>query len=151
MTFKSNHSTQGTSLLEVLIAIVVLSVGLLGIAGLQLTGMRFTSNANLRFQAQLQVNDMADRIRANSIGEQAGNYNNISGLGSNPGCISTGCTPAQMATTDAFQWNTANAALLPSGTGTVVGNGTTFTITINWTELDPTGAVTKSFVLSVRP
>ena len=48
----------GVSLIEVLVAIVILSIGLLGIAGLQLTSFRFIHNANLTYQAALQANDM---------------------------------------------------------------------------------------------
>ncbi len=145
----------GFTLLEVLITVVVLSIGLLGIAGLQLVGLRFANNANLRYQAVLQANDMADRMRANQQGVSAGSYNNISGTGSDPGCITSGCSPAQMAATDAFQWNTANAQVLPAGTGTVTGNGanSVFTVTINWTEMGPTGvgSGTHSYVMSFRP
>lgn len=145
----------GFSLLEVLIAVVVLSIGLLGIAGLQLTGLRFAHNANLRYLAALQANDMADRMRANRSGVISGAYNNISGTGSNPNCVDTGCSPGQMAATDAFQWNTANSNLLPNGSGTVVGAGinSVFTITVNWAEMGPNNVpvAAQNFVLTFQP
>ena len=52
----------------------------------------------------------------------AGDYDAINGVGTNPAC--TMCTPAQVAESDQFDWNTDNALLLPSGMGTVlkVGN-----------------------------
>ena len=127
---------QGFSLLEVLVAVVVLSVGLLGIAGLQLTGLRYSHNANLRYIAVLQANDMADRLRANPAGVASGSYNAVSGPGSDPGCIATSCSPAQLANNDIFEWNRDYANLLPSGAGTVTGGGTgsVFTITVSWNE-----------------
>ena len=144
-----NHM-RGVSLIEVLVAVVVLSIGLLGIAGLQIAGIRYTYDANLRYQAAMQASDMTDRIRANRQGMIAGNYNGISGPGSDPGCISTSCSVAQMAQTDQFQWNASNAALLPGGAGTVVGDGTNFTVTITWNEMTATGPAAQTYSVVVR-
>lgn len=141
----------GFSLIEVLVAIIILSIGLLGIAGLQLTSLRFVHNSNLMYQAALQAADMADRIRANPVGMNSGSYNNISGTGSDPGCIQTNCSPNQLAATDAFEWNTENTRALPVGNGTVVGAGGTFTITVSWTEMRPGGPFVRSYILVVRP
>lgn len=145
----------GFSLLEVLIALMILSIGLLGIAALQLNGLRTAHDASLRYLAVLSAYDIIDRMRANSVGVAAGAYNSISGVGSNPGCISTNCTPAQMAATDAYQWNTNNAQSLPSGAGTVTGAGTgsVFVITVTWTEIQPgtQAPVQQSFVMRVTP
>lgn len=124
------------SLLEILIALVLFSIALLGIAALQLTGIRFVHSANVRYQAMLQLVDMADRMRANITAVENGAYNRLSGTGSNPGCISTACSAAQMASTDQFQWNTANSQLLPNGSGTVERlNSTDFRIRITWSEM----------------
>lgn len=146
-------ASRGFSLLEVLITLVVLSVGLLGIAGLQITSLRYAHNANLRYQAALQANDMADRMRANQLGVESGAYNNISGMSSDPGCISSGCSASEMAQGDEYEWNTANSVLLPSGQGTVVGNGanSVFTITVTWTEVTKAGTSNQSYVLNFIP
>ena len=150
---KHYYKQSGLSLIEVLVTLVLLAVGLLGIAGLQLTGVRFTHNANLRYQAMLQALDMADRMRANLAGVNAGNYDSISGTGSDPGCISTGCSTSQMAQTDAYQWNTTNARVLPSGTGTVTSNNGLYTITVRWNEMEgkATQASQQQFQLTVQP
>ena len=86
--------------------------------------------------AVIQAYDVADRIRANRAGINAGNYNNINSTPTDPGCAQTLCTPQQLAQLDAHEWNTANASLLPAGTGTVVRNpnGETFTIRIQWDD-----------------
>lgn len=73
---------------------------------------------------------MIDRMRANYPGVSSGAYNTISGIPSKPSCST--CTSAETAQKDAYQWNTANARLLPSGQGTVTRNGAQFIITIRW-------------------
>ena len=150
---------QGFAMLEVLITIVVISFGLLGLAGLQAVGLKNNQTAYLRSIATQQAYDMADRMRANFTGVQAGDYNNISGVGANQAC-SSACTPAQLAAYDRFSWNTANAALLPGGSGTVLGSpATVFNVTVSWTEKCTTGeagcagdgTVARNFVTRFMP
>lgn len=152
-----NRSQSGFTLLEVMVAVVVLSLGLLGLAGLQAASLRNNQIAYYRGIATQQAYDIADRLRANLMGVRAGNYNNLTAvIPANPACFTAGpagCLPANMAITDHFQWNTTNAALLPNGVGTVVcedgpvaagctaatGNWV-FNITVRWTEKDMGGA-----------
>lgn len=109
----------GFTLLEVLIALVVLSIGLLGLAGLQSTGLRFNQSAGMRTQATQLAYDMADRMRANMTAVTAGSY-----LGSSsavPGAVAnchntTGCTSTQMAADDLANWHLAVTRYLPAGT-----------------------------------
>lgn len=115
---------RGVTLLENMIALVVLSVGLLGLAGLQVYTLSGTSNSSYRIVAMQQAQNMADRIRAN----QAGIYNtttpaytaivpnaSISAASPpTPNCSSTQrCTPSQLANYDEYEWQLANMALLP--------------------------------------
>ncbi len=148
-------SERGFTLIEVLVAVLVLSVGLLGLAGLQIIGQRSNHSAYLRSQAVLQAYGITDRMRANREGITAGSYDKVSGIGSKPDCISTGCTPAQLAQYDAFEWNSMNAAVLPLGQGTVTSNGAsgTFTITVAWDD-NRDGAVNTNdptFSMEFRP
>jgi type IV pilus assembly protein PilV len=157
--------SRGTTLLEVLIALLVLMMGYLAVAGLQSVALANNHSAFLRSQAVIQAHDMSDRMYANTAGVQAGAYNSISGTPNNPpmcltnvapghGSLATlSCTPAQMAAFDAAEWNTANANLLPSGTGTVAGpdgNGV-YTITLTWLEQEADGTASKSFAFQVQP
>lgn len=128
---------QGFSLLEVLIGAVILAVGLLGIAALQARAIRDNHSAQLRATAVTQINNIIDRMQSNYAGINAGAYNSISGPGTMPSC--TSCTSAQIAQRDIYQWNTANAQLLPSGQGSVTRNGNRFHITVFW-DNDRTGA-----------
>jgi len=123
---------RGFTMIEVLITLIILSIGLLGLAALQANSMASNHNSYLRSQAVQAAYDMGDRMRANKAGVSAGNYNAIAGIGANPGCITAGCTPALMATYDAFQWNTSLSETLPSGQGTVTGDGTDFVISVMW-------------------
>lgn len=150
----------GFTLLEVLVAIVILALGLLGFAALQVTGIRYASNAALRFNVSSQVNDIMDKIRANKVGFTAGSYFGSAGT-SSTACITASCTTAQMAAADLKQWNDANARMLPGGSGTVTavaGDPTKATITVSWTErssatntTNTTMAVTKSYSLTFAP
>lgn len=135
------HSEAGIAMIEALIAIVVISFGLLALAGLQVTGMRTSQTAFNRSVATMQAYDIADRMRANMTGVNAGGYDAITGtIPTRPACsnpfTATGCTAAQMATFDAFAWLTENGRLLPGGSGTVtkVANSNAFNIGVSWTE-----------------
>ena len=129
----------GFTMLEILIAIVILSIGLLGLAGLHAAGLKNTQNANYRTVAMFQAYDMADRMRSNAEGLYNGAYDNITtSIPSDPGCISTGCTYSQLGDYDQRVWNQNNAAWLPSGRGTVKVSGTNpneeYVITVMWDE-----------------
>lgn len=128
----------GFTLIEVLVALIVLSVGLLGLARMQLVGLRSNADANYRTQATLLAYDMADRMRANMVGVQNGNYDNITTTKpADPNCITTGCSAAQMAQKDARDWLTRlESPTLPAGRGTVNDNNGdgVFAITVMWDE-----------------
>lgn len=121
---------KGTSLIEVLISVLVVAIGLLGIAALQASSIRYNHSSHLRSIAISQANNMVDRMYANSRGVELGHYSNISGTPGDPGC--TTCSQSQIAQRDAYQWNTANAQLLPSGQGTVTRNSNRHIITLRW-------------------
>jgi len=121
----------GFTLLEVLIALVIFSFGLLALAALMAKGLQYNTSALHRSYASTQAYDIADRMRANRLGITAGNYDSISGAGTDPVCIT-------------------NAALLPSGSGSVTTDGTTYTITVTWDD-DRDGAADDNFVFQLQP
>ncbi len=137
MNPKYQLSQTGISMVEVLVAIVVLSFGLLGLAGLQADGLRGNNDAYMRSQATLMAYDMLDRMRANLQGVENGFYDDLfSTTPADPACISSGCTIQEMSEHDAFEWNQKLAQLLPGGQGKVSGSGSgsIFTITVMWDE-----------------
>ena len=65
MSAKIGHRQQGTTLIEVLVALLVLAIGLLGAAALQLNALKYTDSSRTSSQASFIAYDMMDRIRAN--------------------------------------------------------------------------------------
>jgi type IV pilus assembly protein PilV len=110
---------RGYILFESLISVLVVSIGFLAFAGLQVSGLAASSSALLRSKAVYLTYQMTDRMRANRPATEAGAYDALTGAASNPGCIVTGCTPAQMAQTDFAEWTAEVAALLPNGSAIV--------------------------------
>lgn len=140
---KSRYARQsGMTLIEVLVTLVIVSVGLLGIAALQLTTLKGNQEAYVRSQASVLASYIIDRIRANQQGFVAGNYDNIPMDGT--GVAGT------TANADLIRWQAEIDRLLPGGAavsggsiarGVGVGNNT-ITVTIQWSErrdrvLDP--------------
>jgi type IV pilus assembly protein PilV len=148
-----SHSTRassqtGFSLIEAMVSLVVVSVGMIGIAALYGQGLGAGRTALYRTQAVNLAADMADRIRVNRLGSA-----NYGGAAANNNCDPPGavnCTPAQMAAHDLWVWTNQVAAQLPNGAGTVVFAGTsppTYTITVNWQE---TGLGPVAYQLAIR-
>ena len=135
---------------------LIFGIGLLGLASLHVTGQRYSHDAYLRSQAIIQAYDIADRMRVNLQGVDDGAYDAIAPPAATPdtSCFATSCTAAQLAAIDIAEWQSANAAVLPTGQGTVASNGDgTFTITVSWDE-DRSGAITAddpNFSTRIRP
>jgi len=136
------------TLFEVLIAVLILSIGLLGLAGLQAAGMRNNNDAYMRSQASVLAYDMADRIRSNRAADFITPLPNGT---ENTACLSTaGCSPANLAAHDVFEWQTAIGDTLPLGTGTITLNGNVYTIAVSWDDAF-SGAAGQTFSTSFIP
>jgi type IV pilus assembly protein PilV len=116
---------RGTTLVETLVALVVLSVGLLGIAALQMTSLRNNRGAHFRSQAQVLAYDIADRMRANRNVALANQY-----------VVALGVAPAggTLNALDLQEWKATLAQALPSGDGEITRDGNMFRIRIRWTD-----------------
>jgi type IV pilus assembly protein PilV len=161
MNFIPQHkraADSGFTLVEVLVALVVLSIGLLGLAALQLSSLQFNTNSLFRTQATVAAYDIIDRMRSNRAGFKANAYQVLSlsdaanvvstyatcsgGSGScNCQLASNPCTPTDLATYDLGNWYLQTDSLLPgssSNRATISRDATTneVTITINWVEKD---------------
>lgn len=117
----------GFTLLEVLVAIVVLSLGLLGYAGLQMASIKNSASAYQRSQATILAYDIIDRMRVNRAQAIAGNYNTT--IGALPGAGTS------IAAQDLAQWKTRVDDALPGGDAAinVDANGNVL-ITIQWVD-----------------
>lgn len=133
---------KGSSLLEVLIAIVVISVGLLGLAGLQTSSIKSNHSSYLRSQATLLAYDLSDRMRASRAAALSGNYNTKSNH------------------SDKEDWDELLFELMGSDVAsTVTRAGDEFTITITWndargsiqnpSDIDPDQQQSFSYILEL--
>ena len=118
---------RGVTLIELLVTILVISIGLLGLAGMQTVSMQYNHSSYLRTHANNMAYDIADRMRANRRPAMNGDYN--IGLEAAP--------PAggSVAADDLAEWRAAIAATLPNGTGSVTTNNDgKATIRIRWLD-----------------
>ena len=148
MRRSSKHPQTGFSLIEAMVSLVVVSVGMIGIAALYGQGLGAGRTALYRTQAVNLAADMADRIRVNRLG--GASYN---GPAANNNCdppAAVTCTPAQMAAHDLWVWTNQVIQQLPNGAGQVQVAATappTYTITVLWQE---TGLGPTNYVLAIR-
>ena len=122
----------GFSLVEVLVAMFVVAMGILALAGLLQASTRYSKMSELRSTATLLANDIADRIRANSVGAQlgAGGYDladkgfPTTAAPARAACRSeTPCDPSDLARADLADWTARLKATLPKGSARVQFHG----------------------------
>jgi type IV pilus assembly protein PilV len=144
---------RGVSLIEVLVAVVILAIGLLGLAGLQAGGLRVGQGAMYRGVAAQYAYDMADRMRANMAAAKAGQYS-----------LSLGATfpvtlSGTLVTNDVNDWMTRMRAALPGADGSIAGNQAlnTVTGTMQWDDrraaardADPGAAQAAQFTVTTQ-
>ena len=124
----------GFGLIEVLVAMVVLAIGVLGMTHLQGTALRLSHSAALRSQATSIAYDILDRMRANRQQALSGAYDGQSLSATPPACAATTLTQSTIAARDIQAWRTSLACALPRGTGSIARNGSQFTIATQWEE-----------------
>lgn len=116
----------GMTLIEVLIAVLVLSVGLLGLAAMQTVSLRQNQSAAVRSQATLLAYEITDRMRANRQAALDGDYNLAIGAATP--------TPSDIPTTDLADWRNELELRLPAGTGSVEVDDEIATIVVQWDD-----------------
>ncbi len=164
---------RGFTLFEVMIALVILSLGLLGMAGLMVVSVRTNNSAYLRTQASFLAQSMSDRMRANTgrINNYNGDYDSSTAIPY--ACPGLGCDPDDLVARDAATWSKQLIDALPNPTANIECVGTTLgtpstsgaatydglcNMTITWTEatLDRTAdasatAATQTFAWVFQP
>jgi len=149
---KKRHHAAGFTLIEVLVALVIMTVGMLGVAVLYVDGLRLNRTSLYRTTAVALAADMAERIRSNRNANYAG-----SGPGQPGNCaVAPGCTPDQLASDDWWRWRQALDTYMPAGadaqiTRTPAGPGNRmnrFDIRLSWSEVGSPDPV--SYTLSTQ-
>lgn len=138
----SGGYVRGFSLVEVLVSVLVLSVGVLGMAALQLNALRSNQTAAVRSQATFLAYDIADRMRANLNKARGGSYD-ISLATSAP-------VGTSIEDVDLGQWRSALATQLPDGNGAVARSGVKFIVTVQWDESKVGGSASQQFVYETQ-
>ena len=143
----SRNGVRGFTLLEVLVALLVMSIGLLGIGKLMMLSARANDSAYMRSQATALGYTILDAMRANRQAAIVQGYDTAMGVFPGaPGCgatVATACTSGQQAQNDLAQWGNALAVQLPLGQGSVTtvtaidgsgANNIPATIVVQWAD-----------------
>ncbi|WP_226666324.1 type IV pilus modification protein PilV [Microbulbifer aggregans] len=126
---------KGATLIEVLVSVLVLSVGLLGIAATQMMSLKNSNGSNQRYMATLATQEIIERMRANPSGLEQGAYDGtVSGAGTLSKDCTTVCTVNELASMDLYEWGQLLKTNLPSGQGVIARNGDDVTVTITWLQ-----------------
>lgn len=132
---------QGLTLIEILVTLTIMSFGLLGLAGLQLVGIKNTESGYKLSQVAFLANDIMERMQVNL--ESVGLKEYDIALGASPTAINCfgidkNCTPAQMADFDVIIWKRYLSSYLANGDGSIVTNAqpnvVDVTITLQWLD-----------------
>jgi len=129
---------RGDTMIEVLVTVIIIAVGVLGAAALQVTTLKNLSSSHSASVAAMMAEDLSERMRANPTAALADNYvHSAAPASSGTDCAKSACpVPADLAKYDIETWWTQVGAVLPSGRGQVTRNiGTnTFVLTVRWDE-----------------
>jgi type IV pilus assembly protein PilV len=145
-------SSKGFTLIEVMVAVLILAIGLLGLAQLQITSLKDNQSAYFRSQASSFASDIFERMRANHTDSVLGKYDLAV-------TANASSAPSTLAQKDINEWLTQLDEILPNGDGAIsctdyditdtenCSRGSIHSIEVFWTESDETGGkVTQSFV-----
>lgn len=136
---------RGFSLIEVLVALLVLSIGLLGLAALQTVSLQYNTGSYYRTQAAFLAYDIIDRMRVNSVAVANSDGNGYdqptsSAVTATVNCDTAACSSADLATYDVRRWYDKAVATLPNAATTPptidIDSNRRATITIRWMERD---------------
>jgi type IV pilus assembly protein PilV len=127
---------RGDTMIEVLVTMVIIAVGVLGTAALQVTTLKNLSSSHSASVAALVANDFSERMRANPTAALNNDYVHDSLPNTQTDCVGNACTPDQLANYDMEVWWQEMTLVLPSAKGVVeriVGTDT-FSVTVHWDE-----------------
>lgn len=144
----------GATLIEALVAILIFAFGMVGIAGLMATSVKYQVGNEARLNVAAAMNDLAERIRSNVTGSKGypAIVNGVTTVGTgyqladtyasqiaataatpSPDCSTAACTPAQLASYDQTKWRRLLRTTLPGGAGYITGDVSAgFLVSVMW-------------------
>ncbi len=127
---------RGDTMIEVLVTVIILAVGVLGAAAMQVTTIQNLNSSYSASVAAMVAEDFSERMRANPIAALANSYGDGSDPGGFPNCAANACTTAELATYDLGSWWQVMTGVLPVASGQVtrIIGTSTFVITVRWDE-----------------
>lgn len=133
---KVPRNYRGDTMIEVLVTVLILAVGVLGVAAMQVTTLKNLNSSNTAGIAGIVAVDFSERMRANPTAALADNYVHTNPPGTFIDCAANPCTLAQLADYDVGSWWVVLGDTLPSASGQVSRNlGTnTFVVTVRWDD-----------------
>lgn len=146
----------GFTLVEILFAFLIVSIAMLGLAKMQSVGLRSNAGSQLRVQASMLANDLAERMRANKASAMNGAYVGTYAAGScatapSKMCASipsnrspADCTGDEMAGYDRYEWHCRLIDALPNGSAQVSLTGGAYSISVSWSNVGSSGSVSNN-------
>lgn len=150
------RAQQGATMVEVVVTLVIVAIGLLGVASLQANTMKFLKTANVRSEATQAAYDISERMRANGkaikdpalpvspnfYDYQVSYATTIAHLPTVPSCAdTTKCTPQEVANIDVAEWLRNLGTRMNGGAGYIVQNAVGgYDVTVMWKEINMTAA-----------
>jgi type IV pilus assembly protein PilV len=144
----SMRRQRGDTMIEVLVTVIIIAVGVLGAAALQVTTLKNLSSSHSASVAAIVAQDFSERMRANPDAALAGDYDHDSAPSTTgTDCVTNPCATAKdLADYDIETWWAQVTAVLPSGSGEVepiAAGSNIFVLTVRWDE-DRSGSTTKN-------
>lgn len=151
MHLNNRYRQQGFSLIEALVAFLILSVGMLGIASLQTMSLKSGHTAAMRTVAVMKVEEILESMRSNDPSVLLDYAAGTADMGVDNGCSQTSvaaatCTPSQIAQDEIFRWKNSLIEALPNNAGTTATVVITppvppqtlalVVVSVNWNERD---------------
>jgi type IV pilus assembly protein PilV len=138
------HKEKGVTLIEVLVTVMILSIGLLGLAGMHFHGLKNNQSSYFRSQATILGYTILDSMRANRTSALKGDYDsNLTAAVTSDGTV---------AKSDLADWRNKLQSVLPSGTGSVncIKTSAVCHVIVQWDDSVGENGSTEQFLVTTQ-